>query len=498
MPLNNVNKIGVSGHRILVNPEYARKSIKEFLEKELKIHSEMVVISALAEGVDTIFVEEAIKLGIPFEVILPFPVEAYQETFSDSNSKIKLLELLKMTTSVKTILSLEPTDKEVRRQAYLDCGKKIVDDCNQMLFAFDGKDAQGKGGTGDVFLYSNSKRKKYNYLFLINANDPQSSEMNELKSNLDTSYGRIKDTEKTSRTKYEKSWMRALIFGFAAALLFGLNTGLGKYFIDIFSIVMQYVEILSLGFGLFFFYKLEKRKDNISKDNLKIERLRSRRDKEVVKYAQIYFNHGLEVFPLATNITPTYQSEFVSSLLSCLQENRAYVHQNWELQKNFFLNDLMGGGGPSTDQIKYHGNQVRTASKKLKTWHHRQLFIFGLLILSSVGHFIMAVAAQTHWNIPYHEFLHGLLTTVTIISTACLGAIEAYLYFKDYKRIIANSTFMLSYFKLKKSEIEALKNLYSDNIEQQKFLSIAKEIRERMDWENLSWFMVNEAVAAKL
>ena len=75
-------RIGVTGHRDLgdeATAAFVAGQCKAILQKALAEHGEVVALSALAEGADTLFAEAALELGVPLEAVTPF--EGYVEDF---------------------------------------------------------------------------------------------------------------------------------------------------------------------------------------------------------------------------------------------------------------------------------------------------------------------------------------------------------------------------------------------------------------------------------
>jgi uncharacterized phage-like protein YoqJ len=73
-------KIAFTGHRPdkLGNPDAVRASIRHYLTHQLSCRTEkLVVLSGGALGVDTIAAEVSIELGIPYYLILPFPINIF-------------------------------------------------------------------------------------------------------------------------------------------------------------------------------------------------------------------------------------------------------------------------------------------------------------------------------------------------------------------------------------------------------------------------------------
>ncbi|HMS38824.1 MAG TPA: hypothetical protein PKE69_01265 [Pyrinomonadaceae bacterium] len=139
--------IGVTGHRILTD----LKKIKDGVEKALQHIEEtfqyqtLAVMSSLAIGADTIVAQKI--LNHPgAKLIVPLPLEEVDyETDFEPDDKMLFQNLLRNANEV-----IELPDADSREEAYEACGKFILENCDVLLTIWDGKSAQGKGGTGEI------------------------------------------------------------------------------------------------------------------------------------------------------------------------------------------------------------------------------------------------------------------------------------------------------------------------------------------------------------
>ncbi len=146
--------IGITGHRHLKNQQtenFARRKIRELLIQYLALYPQINALSALAEGADTIFAQEALNLGIPLTAVIPFT--KYEDDFSNPDALKQFRQLL---SKCQNIVNLNHTDRS--DDAYLEAGIWIVDHCDLLFAVWDGKPAAGKGGTGDVVNYAISEK----------------------------------------------------------------------------------------------------------------------------------------------------------------------------------------------------------------------------------------------------------------------------------------------------------------------------------------------------
>jgi hypothetical protein len=122
------------------------------LQKRYK-HSPFIVLSALAEGADRLIAKAAMEeLAADLIAVLPMPEEEYERDFKTEASKSGFKDFLDRALYIKIApVSAEDaswkTDGEPRNVQYARAGAIIADHA-QILFAiWDGKPAQGTGGT---------------------------------------------------------------------------------------------------------------------------------------------------------------------------------------------------------------------------------------------------------------------------------------------------------------------------------------------------------------
>lgn len=150
-----MRKIGVIGHRF-----FAGKDIKAFVADQcrsiLRHYRDrgdcIAAISALAEGADSIFAEEALALNIPLETVRPF--EAYAGDFVSTDSKALYVKLRSLA-SCETVLPY----KKRTVDAYYDAMQWVIKHAELLVIIWDGDSAkQNRGGTADAIKYIVNKQ----------------------------------------------------------------------------------------------------------------------------------------------------------------------------------------------------------------------------------------------------------------------------------------------------------------------------------------------------
>jgi hypothetical protein len=150
--------LGVTGHRTLPDEEMIAAKVREQMQalRERYPHSPFAILSPLAEGADRLVARLAMDvLRARLLVPLPMPEEEYRTDFAGEASQGEYDALRDRAESVFELDMGGAEDApglngEARNRRYAMTGA-FVADRSQILFAiWDGEDAAGTGGTGDV------------------------------------------------------------------------------------------------------------------------------------------------------------------------------------------------------------------------------------------------------------------------------------------------------------------------------------------------------------
>lgn len=139
-------RVGIVGHRNLGGPEaieLVKMSCLSILKEAVQNHGEVLALSALAEGADTLFAEAGCSLGLPLEVVRPF--ESYSSDFTDADARARY-EQLRSTAARETVLPF----RERSTEAYVAAMRWILDHSDLLVVAWDGQAAAGPGGTAEA------------------------------------------------------------------------------------------------------------------------------------------------------------------------------------------------------------------------------------------------------------------------------------------------------------------------------------------------------------
>ena len=137
-------RIGITGHqsRDGIDWSWVKNTIRVELSKIVGVEQ---CLSSLAAGSDQVFAEVALDLGIP--VLAVIPVRGYERYFrGDDLARYRRLRHQCKVTQLNWC-----GDDE---RAFFEAGKTIVEKSDMMLAVWDGKQAEGGGGTGDVVIFA--------------------------------------------------------------------------------------------------------------------------------------------------------------------------------------------------------------------------------------------------------------------------------------------------------------------------------------------------------
>ncbi len=148
--------VGVTGHRFLAELDRIIAGIDEALthiEHAFPART-LKVVSSLAEGADRLVAQRALAMpGTVLEVVLPLAPDDYERDFITQDSREEFRRLLKQAAHV---VSMPPASS--RAMAYEAAGRYILDRSEALIAVWDGKEAQGQGGTGAVVAEARRRR----------------------------------------------------------------------------------------------------------------------------------------------------------------------------------------------------------------------------------------------------------------------------------------------------------------------------------------------------
>lgn len=170
-------RIGVTGHRHLSDAAAVAQAVERVLDHlqdtlpaaasvpdgragspRAPLH--WTVVSPLAKGADRIVARVVLnRPSARLEVITPFPVYEYRRDFAAADDRAEFEELLALDPSP---FELHPdlgpegaADRQARRnEGYFEVGCRVVEAAEIIIAVWNGEQAQGRGGTGDIVQHA--------------------------------------------------------------------------------------------------------------------------------------------------------------------------------------------------------------------------------------------------------------------------------------------------------------------------------------------------------
>jgi hypothetical protein len=136
-------RIAITGHMNLT--EETAQLIKSSLEEALTPYppGDIVGLSCIARGADSIFAEAVLSSGGTIEVFLP--AIGYRESKVKSDHREQFDRLVRQATAVHVMPYTEPN-----REAYEAANEALLAGCDRLYAVWDGQPASDQGGTGAV------------------------------------------------------------------------------------------------------------------------------------------------------------------------------------------------------------------------------------------------------------------------------------------------------------------------------------------------------------
>ncbi|MEY9891804.1 hypothetical protein ABIA35_003346 [Catenulispora sp. MAP12-49] len=137
-----MQRIGITGHRQFDEP--TTRLIRAALRRVVEAYQgcDLIGVTCLAEGSDTLFAEAVADRGGRLEVVVP--AVRYRETLPATHQDA-YDEWLARATEVHRLAFFESDDA-----AYLAGGEQMLMVIDRLIAVWDGLPARGIGGTGDI------------------------------------------------------------------------------------------------------------------------------------------------------------------------------------------------------------------------------------------------------------------------------------------------------------------------------------------------------------
>lgn len=151
--------VGATGHQRL--PTEVERHAQTSL-RELGSQLGLVGVCSLAAGADQLFAEVVIESGGELWVVVPS--EGYESSFAQQEDLERYRQLLDKAKTVEQLDFARPSE-----DAYFAAGRRVVDVCDKLVAIWDGGEARGLGGTGDVVAYARQQEKPVEVLWVEGA-----------------------------------------------------------------------------------------------------------------------------------------------------------------------------------------------------------------------------------------------------------------------------------------------------------------------------------------
>ncbi|GAA0517763.1 hypothetical protein GCM10011581_22000 [Saccharopolyspora subtropica] len=134
-------RVAITGHRGL--PERTATLVEEALRASVRaVGADLVGVTCLADGADTLFARAVLDAGGRLEVVVP--AARYRDALPDDHRPV-FDALLAAAVRVVRLDHVQPTP-----QSYLDAGLRMLELSDELLAVWDGEPARGRGGTADI------------------------------------------------------------------------------------------------------------------------------------------------------------------------------------------------------------------------------------------------------------------------------------------------------------------------------------------------------------
>lgn len=456
-------KIGITGHRDLVNEAEVREDIRQsFLY--FKFHHDAAVtgISSLAEGADLIFAEEAMREGVPLEVLLPFPPDEYVADFSTTSWQ-RVTRLIAQSASCRVRKTHDGAPAASRNKSYLQTGQQLVDESDIVLTVWDGHPAQGKGGTGDIVQYALQQKKPVHIIKGVRTSHheypvPHDKMLEDF---------RLKDAYAIRyKNRFRRTWSGGIIAGLAAVFLFAFSQAFHPAQPWHFIFSLAEISFLLLSFVLLAIYARK----------WKAAFLTSRRDAE--KLRGDIWHRGIDLSALSA------QEQAASADIAAAEAlNREAAEAGTTEQLPSAPDNLRRAAWClANKQVEYH-QQYR-----MKPFQHRMQIVEHSMEIIKIIFFIVAplsfirevleyTGADTGFSLqapqPYFLFLSLTLPPL-------YAALEGVKYFSEWKRDIAVSAQTVTHLEKIKEGIMKAGSAAALSAE-------TMRLKETLEIENADW-----------
>jgi hypothetical protein len=137
-----MTRLAITGHRGLSagTAELVSAALRTEIDKHAS--TDLIGLSCIADGADTLFAEAILERGATLHVVVP--AEKYRDGLPTDHHPI-YDALIGQATEVITLDHLESNPT-----AHMDASRRMIAEADELLAVWDGQPPRGRGGTADV------------------------------------------------------------------------------------------------------------------------------------------------------------------------------------------------------------------------------------------------------------------------------------------------------------------------------------------------------------
>ncbi|GAA3883289.1 hypothetical protein GCM10022243_54970 [Saccharothrix violaceirubra] len=137
-----MTRLAITGHRELSVPteRLVDAALREVVNE--RDAGELVGLSCIADGADTLFAQAVLDAGGSLVVVVP--AAEYRDGLPESHH----FTYDALLSSATRVIELDHTESD--SEAHMDASVRMIAEADELIAVWDGKPARGYGGTADV------------------------------------------------------------------------------------------------------------------------------------------------------------------------------------------------------------------------------------------------------------------------------------------------------------------------------------------------------------
>ncbi len=428
--------IAITGHRELKDKKRVEEEIKAAIKTILQKHGvkRFNALTSLATGADTVFADVAEKyFHAKVKVVVPFDADEYKNDFKDESERIALASWLSKYPAIHTVEPVLPhvINRQWRDEAYFNCGKYLVDNCNVLIVIWNGSPPAGVGGTAEVYAYAYLKKKEtWNLNAETISQDIIVSDLKHEKSKADNS-------AMFWKKYFHGMWLTCIGCAFAAASFFAARIAYGTTDAIKLQLIVAEFSCVVVVLIITLISKRNKAHKNFLKYRLKAEKLRL-----------------LEIFYVSRIPVPISDSEIsgLKNLAGRVNDSILSTTYTSDIFTCFTIKKLID------EQKKYHSNRINKRIGESGNYFEKFLSIIaGLFVLNIFLHLTSGAIEfyDKEFPISYPPSL-SILFGITIPAT--YAACEAVRVLYQWKQQRKSSESMMNFFNRTENDFATIQS----------------------------------------